>query len=276
MAKLLKSQINFLEKCGFTTKEVFDASGMQKADYRRLMKELDLFIAYGVSPCKAKGHTMRTRHGHCVQCDTANLGFLKRYEKPGQVYLAWSSKSKWAKIGMANNAPERIKTLNQWKYGGFDDWRLKLSFECSRAGLIENEAHKILAQHSKQGVTYSFGNTTRECRELFECKLRDAVTALKTAVKIDLKIPGEGEIENKSKIKNKNLLFIDEDQTSDLTAKPAPNFIDTSYRNIGVGRRETLSGIQKLKNNNKKSVKVSKIDSTYNNLGVGRKEFVTR
>jgi hypothetical protein len=61
-----------------------------------------------------------------------------------------------------------------------------------------------------------------------------------------------------------------------LTAKPAPNFIDTSYRNIGVGRRETLSGIQKLKNNNKKSVKVSKIDSTYNNLGVGRKEFVTR
>lgn len=385
MANLSKSQKLFIEKCGLTTGDVFDASGMKKAEYRSQMKALDLLVAYGVSPCKAGGHTMRTRHGHCLQCDTANLGFLKRYKEPGQVYLAWSVRAKWAKIGMAKHAAERIKTLNQWKYGGLDDWSLKLHFDCQKAGEVENVAQSLLAQHSKQGVSYCLGKTVRECRELFQCNLKDAAKALAMAASLDggklqsasssgeLNIISElgqsvavdakvhpasiapppqinetplGELGIKSKPREnlikrngqlskrvttrkvastktlaeaisisvkridsiaaatmlehpkmepkhgsvtggsqqakfnaKNLQVqveaVHPDPSSSATSKFKKQ-VDSSYRNLGVGMRESFRTPQQLQKDKTKLEKMVGIDTTYSNLGVGRRENIRR
>jgi len=46
-----------------------DRESLGKAD-----RDLGLWVAYGVAPCDAEGHTLRTRNGHCLQCQGDGLG----------------------------------------------------------------------------------------------------------------------------------------------------------------------------------------------------------
>jgi hypothetical protein len=70
---------------------------MKTWEWKQQMKGLGKLVAFGVYPCAAKGHTLRTRAGHCIQCNTANLSYLKRMNESADVYVAWSKGSKLVK-----------------------------------------------------------------------------------------------------------------------------------------------------------------------------------
>ena len=83
MLNLNKSQIEFLKSQNISEKMIFNAKGLKKSEYKGIMKLKRKIIAYNVTPCRENGHTLRTRSGHCVQCNTTRIGFQKRSDKIG-------------------------------------------------------------------------------------------------------------------------------------------------------------------------------------------------
>ena len=184
MAKLTKPQLAFIEKMELNLYELFDASGLKTPEWKIQMKELGKLVAFGVTPCAVKGHTMRTRAGHCVQCNPANLSYLKRMNLSADVYVAWSSSAKLAKVGLAIDANQRRISLNKYKYAGVNDWEMKLIYECENAGEIENQVHRLLSEFSKFGVSYWNSDRYRLCTEIFKCRLKEATDALEKVVQL--------------------------------------------------------------------------------------------
>src|SRR4051812_46301412 len=90
MLSLSLSQLQFLRHHKVSLSRVFNADGMATSDYRQAMDELQMVVAFGVTPCRKAAHTLRTRGGHCVQCRPASLAFVMRHDNPAQVYVAYS------------------------------------------------------------------------------------------------------------------------------------------------------------------------------------------
>ena len=65
VAQLTDEQLAFLDRHDVPLDRVFDATGMSPDEYKPLMSGGREWVAYGVSPCRAEGHTLRTRGGHC-------------------------------------------------------------------------------------------------------------------------------------------------------------------------------------------------------------------
>jgi ABC-type branched-subunit amino acid transport system ATPase component len=57
--------------------QVLDARGLTKDQWTRRANAEELLFIYG-TPCEAKGHILRTRSGHCIQCDTRKIAFIRR------------------------------------------------------------------------------------------------------------------------------------------------------------------------------------------------------
>ena len=182
MARLSSEQLRFLEQHEIPLSRVFDASGMSKSFYGPAMSELGMIVAYGVSPCREFGHKLRTRAGHCAQCDTARLAFLRRYDEDGEVYVAYSLRLELAKIGVAKGYKERLRNLNSQGYGGTTDWSIDFHCECNNAGRVEFLAQQMLKQFRITRSYFKTGQTV-DCQELFKCKMKLAVSAVKNAVK---------------------------------------------------------------------------------------------
>ncbi len=181
MAELTAEQIIFLCEQNIPLSKVFDASGLRKSEYKEIMKLLDMEIAYGVSPCKRSGHTLRTRYGHCVQCGTHNIAFMKRYGDSGIVYLAKSHTANLYKIGSTTDLSERSAKLNYYGYGGCDDWEIVFNVECLNSGRVEFEAQNML--HTYRVTRFYWkDNAARECKELFECEFESAVSSILCAL----------------------------------------------------------------------------------------------
>ena len=75
MAEPSDDQRKFLRDQKLPLSFLFDASGMRKVDYEAVMKRDEKFFAFGVTPCSKGGHSLRTRSGHCIQCDTAKIAY---------------------------------------------------------------------------------------------------------------------------------------------------------------------------------------------------------
>ena len=105
-----------------------------------------------------------------------------RYDEQGEVYVANSSYIELTKIGFTKGSQERLRNLNSQGYGGATDWSIDFHCECNNAGRVELLAQQKLRQYR---VTTSYIRTgqTIECRELFKCNVRIAVSAVKNAVK---------------------------------------------------------------------------------------------
>lgn len=134
MTKLTSDQITFLDDQRIPLSRVFNASGMSPREYQLIMRDLDMVVAFGVSSCKTAGHTLRTRAGHCAQCNTAALAFMMRFDERAEIYVASSASHNLTKIGVAKNHLERLKTLNSQGYGGADDWAIHFFSEANNAG----------------------------------------------------------------------------------------------------------------------------------------------
>lgn len=175
-------QLQFLQAQSIPLSRVFDASGMLRTTYQAAMRELEMFVAVGVTPCKTSGHTIRTSAGHCAQCNTAALAFLRRHHESGDVYVAVSAQIGLVKIGTAQSAQARITTLNGFGYGGATDWTIHFQEFCDNAGRVEFIAQNTLAKYRTYRTYIKTGNTV-SCQELFDCHASAATTAVKSALK---------------------------------------------------------------------------------------------
>lgn len=182
MAKLSIKQKKLLSSFGYCEKDVLDASGMNAKSWKLKLSELGKKIAIGVTPCKNSGHSIRNKSGNCVECNPVILKYMSNYKNDGDVYVAWSKKGKIAKIGCAKDAVSRIKSLVATCYGGQNDWAVKLIYECTNSGLVENMTHKHLGAYKLPGVTYFHNGKEQKCSELFKCSITQAKSALQKSV----------------------------------------------------------------------------------------------
>lgn len=192
MAELTEQQLAFLAAQGIPLSDVFDASGMRNADYQVAMREAGKNFAYGVAPCRKGGHTLRTRAGHCIECDHSKIAFQARYDAPSNIYVGGSKKGEVLKVGSSGLLPERRMLLNSYRYGGHADWQMLAWAFAPSAGRAEFEIHGRLSQFSVPGE-YVQGGIRRRCYELFKCNFGDALEALRASLPegVEIKIPSE-------------------------------------------------------------------------------------
>ena len=168
MAGLTSDQIRFLKEQKIHPKYVFDAEGLSKSEYRVIMKELNKLVAYNVTPCQKEGHTLRTRSGHCCQCNTATLGFQKRNDSGGIVYIAGTLTGELVKIGFSKAVEVRAESLNRTKYAGFNDWKVLYALKSKNAGRIETKANSLLHEYAFS-VDYEHDGHWQDSYETYHC-----------------------------------------------------------------------------------------------------------
>jgi hypothetical protein len=182
MAELTFAQNCFLIHHKIPLSQVFDATGMKKKEYEEVMKELGMTIAIGVNPCRAiERHTLKDKHGHCVQCKPVNFAFQKRYNESGYIYVARSESLGLTKIGTAKDPARREYSLNNFGYGGCSDWKIIFTRQCNKYGRIEFEAHQALMSH-KVHKSYWKQDNWVDCSELFDCEVELAVKTIEDTI----------------------------------------------------------------------------------------------
>lgn len=193
MSDLTREQLAFLAAHGIPLSAMFDASGMRKPDYQQTMRESEKSFAHGVTACSRGGHRLRTRAGHCIQCDHSKIAYMLRHEAPATVYIAASIRGQLMKVGSSGLVPERRMMLNAYRYGDQSDWQMLATACTPAAGRVECDVHAKLARYSVPGG-YWQGGKRRSCYELFKCNLADALEALRTSLpdSIELTIADEG------------------------------------------------------------------------------------
>jgi hypothetical protein len=192
MADLSPEQLAFLRAQKIPMSSLFDASGMKNANYQLAMRSDGKSFAYGVTPCGKGGHTLRTRAGHCIQCDHSKIAFMLRHDARAYVYIAASHAGKLIKIGSTLDVADRQKKLNDYQYGGQTDWQILGIANSASAGRIESEAQAKLGRYAVLGEYIRSGRRQR-CYELFRCNFADARDALKAALGAGgtLRVPDE-------------------------------------------------------------------------------------
>jgi hypothetical protein len=165
---ITKEQIKFLEAQKISLDKIFDATGLSKTEYHKIMKDMDKSIAISVTPCAKLAHSMRTRNGHCVQCNTAAIAFLARHYEKGYIYIAGSKKEEVIKVGFASDINNRERSLNSESYGEIDDWKIIFHVMCKDAGKIEFNTHKRLNKYLAN-KSYLKNNKINKCYEIFSC-----------------------------------------------------------------------------------------------------------
>jgi hypothetical protein len=177
MAELTAEQLSFLASQRIPLSKMFDASGMQKRDYAAAMEEVGAYFAYGVTPCAAGSHSLRTKAGHCIQCNTATIAYATRHSTNATVYVAKSEATGLVKVGLAIDLPDRLQKLQDYCYGGASDWQLVCSVRMQQAGRAEAAVHDRLSEHRATGH-YMRAGRAQKCYELFDCDLAVAEEAI--------------------------------------------------------------------------------------------------
>lgn len=179
---LSAGQKAFLGEHGIPLSMVFNAKGMPSSRYKPIMKAGDFLVAYGVTPCGRGGHTLRTRYGHCVQCNTKDIAYIRRHSEPGYVYLAHSKLKNLVKVGASTDPNVRERSLNGYAYGGASDWVVIEQFHTKDYAKHEHLAHQRLAAHRTSGKYFDHGGWI-ECNELYSCTVEMAKNAIAAALK---------------------------------------------------------------------------------------------
>jgi hypothetical protein len=178
MAELTSEQRAFFAAHSIALSTVFDASGMRRTDYQAAMKQLGKSFAFGVTPCKRAMHTLRTRGGHCIQCDHSQIAYMLRYDATAYIYVAASAGGRLIKVGSSGDIQERCGILNAFRYGGQRDWQMLAFANCPAAGRVEFAVHARLAVFQVLGG-YVQGGKEKSCYELFRCDFADARDAIR-------------------------------------------------------------------------------------------------
>ena len=144
------------------------------------MKGLNKLVAYNVSPCQREGHTLRTRSGHCCQCNTATIAFQKRNDSSGIVYIAGSLTGEIVKIGFSKAVEVRTESLNRTKYAGYNDWKILFALNSKNAGRIETKSNSLLREYAFS-TDYEHDGHWQDSNETYHCAYSKAKEFVKKA-----------------------------------------------------------------------------------------------
>ena len=142
---LTKSELVFIKAQGVNVDQVFDGRGIPATLRKSAAKTAGAILVLG-TPCKKHGHRLRTRSGHCVQCDTSKIAHQNRFRDSGYVYIAGSMNANVLKIGTAKDISQRERNLNGHVYGGYDDWKMLFYAKVEHGGKTEQAALAKLAK----------------------------------------------------------------------------------------------------------------------------------
>jgi len=174
---LTQEQLDFLKKHKISSEQIFDAKGMSNSEYKPLMKKLGKIVAYNVTPCKKAGHMLRTRSGHCIQCQPAAIAFQMRNDASGVVYVAGSKEGHIIKVGYSKALEIRSESLNRTKYAGFSDWEILYAISSNMAGVIEVDIKSMLERY-EYVYQYSHDGNVHNSDETYSCSYSNAKEAL--------------------------------------------------------------------------------------------------
>lgn len=173
---LTEDELRFLQRHGYAPKDVFDARPWSQAYWMEQIKTEGKWIALG-SPCRKVGHRLRSRKGHCVQCDPKKLAFVERHNAEQWVYIARSSSAGLIKIGTCNDTSQRERQLGAERYGGAWDWRIVFQRWTKNAGLVEGRAQRVLQRYAVHRP-YVKDGTPQTAIELLKCSTEVAEEVL--------------------------------------------------------------------------------------------------
>ncbi|WP_421405095.1 hypothetical protein [Agrobacterium fabrum] len=114
---LTQDELEFLRTQGLSATDVYDGRGQSSAAWKAGVRSAGKTVVLG-SPCSSKGHRLRTRSGHCAQCDTAKLSYQKRHNTEGYIYIAGSKAARLLKVGTCVDIEQRRRNLRNQMYGG--------------------------------------------------------------------------------------------------------------------------------------------------------------
>tara|TARA_R110000744_G_scaffold380141_1_gene499927 strand:+ start:1938 stop:2861 length:924 start_codon:yes stop_codon:yes gene_type:complete len=174
MGLLSDKQKAYLKKQNISLGSVFDAKGLGQKEYKTVMKELGKTVATGVTPCKREKHTMRTRSGHCIECNSASIAFQNRHSMDAYVYVAGSLNLSVIKVGLSSNTEARMLSLNSLNYAGTSDWKCLYWVNTKNAGTAEFKTHKALEEFAAPKV-YRRNEQNVDCLETFSCSAAIAI-----------------------------------------------------------------------------------------------------
>jgi hypothetical protein len=166
---------------GLGPEDVFDARSYRQRTWFRLIEKAEKTIALG-SRCSRGGHRLRSRRGHCVQCDPKKLAYQARWNAEQYVYIAGSLGNSLIKIGTCSDCNQREKQLRAERYGGCSDWRLLLTRKVKRAAAIEYAAHKALSDYWVTPRAYVKDGNFQSATELLSCSFSRAKAVLNSVI----------------------------------------------------------------------------------------------
>ncbi|MBN9071237.1 MAG: GIY-YIG nuclease family protein [Rhizobiales bacterium] len=174
------SEISFLKSQNLVPSDVYDGRMQSFAVWKAGARAAGKTVVLG-TPCKSGGHRLRTRSGHCAQCDTSKLSYQKRHHSPGYVYIAGSLSEKLLKIGTAIDIQQRERNLRNHAYGAISDWTMLFTAKVVNGGKTEHEAiqrlaaFKVLRAYEKDGLQ-------QEATELLRTTFTKAINAVAAAI----------------------------------------------------------------------------------------------
>lgn len=177
---LTSAEIAFLESQGLTEADVYDGRHQSSVCWKKGVRAAGKVVVLG-SPCKKEGHRLRTRAGHCVQCDTKKLAYQKRYHSNGYVYIAGSQQAKALKIGTAVNIDQRQRNLRGHEYAGITDWTIIFYASLPNAGEIEQLALRSLANYQCE-LSYQKDGRRQVAGEVVTARLGNVMEAVVSAI----------------------------------------------------------------------------------------------
>jgi hypothetical protein len=180
---LTDEEIQFLRWHNLSQEDVYDGRHQSKRSREAAAKSTgkDLILVRTSSACRAAGHRIKTRAGHCFQCDPLNLVYLRRHSTPGYVYVAGSLSGRAIKIGTAGDIPQRERQLRAERYAGFADWEVLFSIQVREAGRVEHDAasrvpgQRVFRNYVKDGYSQT-------AIEVIKCSFSAAVKAIKESL----------------------------------------------------------------------------------------------
>lgn len=178
---LTKDEIEFLRTQGLTEADVYDGRSQTSAGWKAGVRASGKTVVLG-SPCTSKGHRLRTRSGHCAQCDTAKLGYQRRHNTAGYIYIAGSRSAKLIKVGTCVDIDQRVRNLKNQAYGNTSDWVMLFAAHVDAGGKTESDVLARLAKYKVVRMYYKDGKQ-QEAAEMLKTSFSVALAAMQESLK---------------------------------------------------------------------------------------------
>ncbi|MER8809234.1 GIY-YIG nuclease family protein [Mesorhizobium australicum] len=177
---LNRDEIAFLQSQNLTAGDVYDGRKQAASAWKAGVRAAGLTVVLG-TPCHNGGHRLRTRSGHCAQCDTSKLSYQKRHHSPGYVYIAGSRSAMLLKVGTTIDIEQRTRNLRNQAYGGFCDWVMLFTAKVANGGKTEGEAIRRLKAF-RVLRTYAKDGSQQEAAEMLRTSFTKAINAVAAAM----------------------------------------------------------------------------------------------